>query len=301
MSERPESRGTSGVNPKEKSGPIEATQISPYEMARFLSDQKPQRELPPRPDFSDIFDFLRQLPPDEQERLLIDFYTKRVQGLPNGEVLGRKLAEVNNISWFQPRDEPNFSHLEKLAEQSFTRLNLPPLSVTFIENDWVRTWGRAQVEGRNESWAMAAYMAWQTARDAARDTIWDTVEATTVDAVRFLARDAAQDAVFPNIKRAVAGGMTSNPILRDVAENVGREVVAYATKDAIQVTEDYVKWSIVEDLMPKRNYPNGDPFEPLIEIYKLGCWPVGRVNPVGSGYRSPKGEFVIFVASAKSS
>lgn len=34
-------------------------------------------------------------------------------------------------------------------------------------------------------------------------------------------------------------------------------------------------WIVVQDLMPERGYPNGNPESPLIETYAKGLWPKG--------------------------
>ena len=49
-------------------------------------------------------------------------------------------------------------------------------------------------------------------------------------------------------------------------------------------------WIVGKDLMPSRGYNTGNPFEPLVEIYKLGYWPIGIVlNQNGEK------EFAVFI------
>ncbi len=223
-------------------------------MATFLEESHPGLEFDPVPTYSQIFSKLRDLPFDEQEKLLVGFYSQKVEAFPNGEELGKFLARINNISWLQPKNPPDEESLENLCRQILSRLNLPDLTLRIIKEARDATrWYAVRGTGRGAEWdaalGTARYAAWSAAGEAALGAA---------------ARDMAQDAI--------------RGVKWDATWDAGRD----ATRGA--------EWIVVKDLMPQKGYSKGNPFEPLMGIYELGCWPIGIV-PDQNG----KKEFVVFI------
>lgn len=51
------------------------------------------------------------------------------------------------------------------------------------------------------------------------------------------------------------------------------EIVDKAVDDALETIGWYISWAMLDDYFSKKKYTN--PFTPLIELWKLGVWPVG--------------------------
>lgn len=227
--------------------PITVEQISPSSLARYLLGQKPDLNLnPEKAQYKEIFQELRKLPYPLQENLLVRFFTKKVKDFPNGESLGRKLTEINNISWFELKEEPDPTTLKKYVNGHLSRLGLNTLPLRIIDN-------------------------WDTALDTVRSARWDTALGPARNATWDTARLAAQNAGL-GVARTVTWGPAKD-----------------AAIDAAQFAADDAAWVTVEDIMPNKGYKD-NPFSPLTEIYKLGCWPIGVV-PNKKG----KQEFAIFI------
>lgn len=176
------------------------------------------------------------------------------------------LARVKNINWFKPKETPDKSLLEQFVQQYFSCLNLPPLPIKLIEKNWSKA--GAVRNGELE-------VAWHAAGDKTWRVAWDTGLMATRDSAGEMARDA------------VCGAARNVPW---TARRVARGAEWDATRDAVQCA----RWIIVKDLMPQEGYNKGNPFEPLIEIYKLGCWPIGIVPN-----EKDEKEFVIFIPPSK--
>ncbi len=231
---------------------IPVGEISPSSMVTFLKKSHPSLEFNPVPTYPKIFSKLRDLPLDEQEKLLVGFYSQKVEAFPNGEELGKFLARINNISWFQPEIQPDRESLENLCRQTLSRLNLPDLTLRIIKEAVAR----------------------DTALDATLDVAWDAVQNAAWGAARSATLDAAWGAArSAEWNTAPARGATLD-----------------AAWGAARIAARGAEWIVVKDLMPQGGYNKGNPFEPLVEIYELGCWPIGIVSD-----QNGKKEFVVFI------
>jgi len=237
-----------------------------------------------------MFEVLRaNLSVEEQEKLLVQFFTQEVDGFPNGEKIAKFLAEVgNNMSFSQPQQLPSedvlLGHVHEYLERSnpysphddarigHSELNIPFTSISLrtisdfdsvfslyhFQSDWV-PW---------EHWDFPAYLIHEVVRSSKRK----------------LARDMAYEAVEGAVWSALKiKGMKYH----DTAKRSGALVASLA-----------VEWMVIEDEMKKLGFSKGNPFEPLWEIYKLGCLPVGML-PFENVYvhdRSGKPiDFVVYV------
>ena len=110
---------------------------------------------------------------------------------------------------------------------------------------------------RDKLWLSARVAALNAAREAQRIEYWNNAQVAALEATKKVATE------IPN----------------EAADNV-----AYIAAWSVQ-------WRVVSDLMAQRGYNEGNPFEPLLEICKLGVWPIGLVeNP-----ETKQQEFVVFV------
>lgn len=238
--------------------PIAVEQVSPSSLVRYLLSQKPDLNL--KHQYKEIFQELRKLPYSVQESLLVGFFKNGVEGFPNGKSLGRKLIEINNIPWFKPKGEIDPTVLQKHVKDHLSRLGLDTLPLRIIDN-------------------------WEAALDAAREASAEYVVLRTTWYVALrVTQDAADDAARV-AARVVAWG-AARVMVRDTTRLAAALGTALGTA---WVAADDAAWVTIEDIMPNRGYKD-NPFSPLTEIYKLGCWPIGVV-PNKKGKR----EFAIFI------
>jgi len=108
------------------------------------------------------------------------------------------------------------------------------------------------------AWGTAGGVVWDAAWVAAWDAAWDAAGGAAV-----VVRDTAWDAVWG--------------VARGAAWSAARDAAGGAV------------WIVGKDLMPSKGYDKGNPFEPLMEIYELGYWPIGIV-PGQNGEK----EFAVF-------
>jgi len=186
--------------------PIRVEQVSPFSLARYLLSQRPDLNLnPKKAQYKVIFQRLRELPQPNQESLLVGFFENGVKSFPNGGALGRKLAEINNISWFKPEGEIDPLVLQGHADEHLSRLGLDTLPLRII-NNWGTAWSTA--------WDAAV-----AARDAARGVAWSTVSVEAwvagADIARVATLGTADDAAWVTVKDIMPkrGYNESNPFL----------------------------------------------------------------------------------------
>ena len=263
--------------------PIKVDQVSPSSLARYLLSQEPGLNLDPGKDqYEVIFQRLRKLPQPNQESLLVGFFENGVKSFPNGGALGRKLAEINNISWFRPEGKVDPLVLQGHADEHLSRLELNTLPLRIIDN-WGMAWSTAWEAVNDEAWDMARVAAWDAAVaawNAARGVAWSTANDAAWDAAWDAAFGAADDAA-----RDAARGVAWSTVSVQ-AWVAGADIARVATLG----TADGAAWVTVKDIMPKRGFEKGNPFSPLTEICKLGCCPIGVV-PNKTGQQ----EFAVFI------
>jgi hypothetical protein len=97
--------------------------------------------------------------------------------------------------------------------------------------------------------------------------------------VRSLSRKAAIEVAGLTAKATIPIPMVPlSPDGKRQLEDYGSDldVVEKAIEDAAQIASWYISWIVVADLLTQKNYQN--PFAPLVELFKLGLWPIGVVQ-----------------------
>lgn len=243
------------VNDKERSGSSSIEQISPVVLAAFLSRQTGKDF--PQSNYPEIFLLLKFLLPQEQKKLLVSYFSEKVNVFPNGRELGEAMARINNIPWFIPEQEPEPNILRQFATTFLERLSPRKyLNSLIIMKDWTQARRMEQrVDGtspQNETGEKAIKEAYQASRDANLTVAWKEA-----------GYQAGQAALYQK----------------------SREIQVITTQAAARMAQ----WTVVQDLMPSRGF-SGNPFEALIGIYELGCWPIGAVS-----VKDEKVDFAVFV------
>ena len=119
---------------KKEYRPISVSKISPSELGQFLTFKG--LKFWEKPSYIDIFSTLRRFFKEDQQRdLLVCFYTEGVKDFPNAENFAKELIRINNINYFEPKEEPDSSLLQELANQHLTRLGLQEAPIKIIKED----------------------------------------------------------------------------------------------------------------------------------------------------------------------
>lgn len=269
-----------------RENPVNRAIISPYSLANFCKKEgfplnlslepPPDRSSYSPPSFSERFSYYaypkygavfsrlkHQLPPEQQKKLLVKFFTELDFGgnyLPvsNRQHLGELFARVNNIPWFKPREEPDCSRLQELVNETNVRLNRGFSLPVRIIREWSEVEGE---EPRMELWSAARLAA----IEAKRVGMMDTVAIMAGNLGEWIARNGMYD---------LGVTRSNNKFILDLAMSTIGHILVLNTS-----------WICVEDLMPEKGYSKENPFEPDLAICELGCCPIGNI----------KGELMIFV------
>jgi hypothetical protein len=180
---------------------------------------------------------------------LIEFFTQRVENFPNGKKLAKFLAKINNISCLQPQEEPDIEALWQLSDEFYERLNLTPLPLRIIRDDWVAA-DRARSEGHEQRRKDLQNAASKAAWNVKLNEAWKVTDDITLGAasVRWCIE---WDKVY---------GMA--------------DAIRTMISDARWVTG----WMIEEDFWSSKGY-KGNPLELLFEgIWDKGYYYVGPVR-----------------------
>jgi hypothetical protein len=214
---------------------------------------------------------LRDYPRDQQRELLSCAFGPEGANFPHGEELGVFLAEVNNIRWFSPEEKPDEKFLQQMVDKNLKALNRETLPIRLIVSDF-----KAAMKARKANDSVSL-IPWQVnSYPESENRAWGAVLIATRGAGA--KTDLAREVVW---QEAMCGREALFDAIKTLPTSVTRSVILSSTV----VTARCAAWILVQELMPQRGYKDGNPFAQLIEIYKIGCWPIGVV----------RGEFVIFI------
>ena len=211
--------------------------------------------------------------------MLVRFYVEGVKDFPNAEKFAKELVRINNIDYFKPKEEPDPSLLQELADQHLASLNLPEAKIRIIDD-----WSKAEDAELNETCDAkfnARCSAVQSAleEEAAGNTAWNA------------GRDKAQQDQTRYTPQHHTGWNAALGVVWDIVLNKTQDTPTQeAVGNAVWETIGDVAWIVAEDEMPEKGYVKGNPFSPLITMYEIGCWPIGLVENTDG-----QEEFVIFI------
>jgi hypothetical protein len=176
-------------------------------------------------------------------------YCEETHG-PKYKEVEKLIQEIPNFPWFKPVPNLDKEKIVALVQEHIHVLGKYGYTEKDISVKFVYTWGAA----RDNAWNAASDAAYNAARNvawgAARDNAWN----------------AASDAAY-NAARNVAWGAARNAA-RNVARNAASDAASDASMDAACLVADV-----------------DNSFSSLVEIYRLGCAPIGVVGK----------EFVVFI------
>jgi len=258
--------------------PINVSKISPSELGQFLTFKG--LKFWEKPSYIEIFSTLRRFfKKEQQEDLLICFYTEGVKDFPNAKNFAKELIRINNVDYFKPKEEPDSTVLQELANQHLFSLDLQEAPIKIIRDDWF------------------------LAEDVELDVICDekldarciavqsvVVEEVVGNAVWNAGRDKVQQDAIRYTSQHTTKWNTVLSIVWDIVLDKTRDTVRDVAGVTVWEAIGDVAWIIAEDKMPDRGYIKGNPFSPLISIYELGYWPIGLAEN-----EDGKKEFVIFI------
>lgn len=209
---------------------------------------------------------------DQKEHKDFFQYIFKEAKLANSVKLGDFFEELTNIKWFQSSEKPNKKVIQDLVDKCIKTFNLYTLEVDdktkkyeieeikFIEGDW----DEAFEVNRNAVWELGSY-DWREIRE--------------------------------DIKRSGRGKMI-NGLHSFIwwiiwSGSSGQKSNSHMTS-ALAVVEAFVEWIIMEDLIKNKYKEN--PFSSLMELYKMGAWPIGVIKEITDRKsRNIIYKFVVFI------
>jgi hypothetical protein len=183
-----------------------------------------------------------------------------IRGFHNNTTLGKHLARILKIDWFNPKGEYRSEQFQPVVDEICDRFGMPRLKAT-VEKEFPQESCYSDFNGRAEA---------KKAIDEVielkffRSSDWKYELATT----RMLASDAA---------------------LNGLKKNERDELIIptrYAVEDAAQCPA----YSLARDSWTLRKAYKKNPFASLLTVYEAGLWPAGPRN----------GDFVIWHPGVKS-
>lgn len=201
--------------------------------------------------YPEIFEALRPYSSRIQEKLLVQGFGDPQVNMPNGEKLGRFLARVNNIEWFNPHEAVPDEEIREMADVAQQRIRVSPKELLVVR-------GTSELFPSlvDDNWTRAVDKAWNETASLADDS-------------RLLARFAVGSAAEAAAGSALTplGDHTMSP--------------SYLARRAAE-------WILGEDLVGWRSpYKKGNPWIPMIDICEKGLWPMGQTKDNFVVYHPP--------------
>lgn len=218
-------------------------------------------------DCKDNFDvynavgYIRELPEEKRRKEFTTALTEGSLAFPNSELLAERFIQLCDVNWFKPKEKPDEVKLQELADEHRKRLIEPtslklslisdPSVVMSILDEYEYGSGTNIEDVTDHDSYFANEVALSVAQSLKKHKEWDAVKELTEHI------------------------LTSNDvwgILIDVNETFNSGSIE---DHVINSVKYFMTWTVVEDLMPKNGYANGNPFEPIMEMYKMGLMPIG--------------------------
>jgi hypothetical protein len=209
-----------------------------------------------------------------------------VQDFPNAERFRRQLTRIAAIEFFKPKKEPDSSVLQRLVNLHLRCLGLEEAKI-LLAKDWSEAenaglYAMDDAKFDAKYWAVKHAAGWKdTQYSANHEAGWRDTQYS----VNHEARHAGWQTT-----------VCETPALKAIWDIALNKTRSAETKTDVDVVGDIVgnaAWIIAKDKMFEMGYA-GNPFAPLIVIYKLGCLPIGLVEN-SEGEAEGKMEFVIFI------
>lgn len=212
------------------------------------------------------------------------------------------LAEATIYPWFAPKTL-NQETIAQLVHQHQQRLQFAGLKKV-VPHTLVKIWpGRPPFEVMqicNQSEKSTLHVVIENTLNMMREVAVEEFLVAKIDAavrtvntkIKMIARDSAVESSGLNIKETMSipkvltkpDGKTNLELLSisdlDVAEKAGEQ--------AGEVLGWLVSWFMLDSFLSEKNYLN--PFVPLVELFRMGLWPLGAVENT----------YVVFVPSGRS-
>ena len=187
----------------------------------------------------------------EREEILQMAFEQNPTKIPNSQELATYLAKVSEIKWFTPKDIPDTKKVDTCINELYERIEVVrPPTVYF--------------ESINEA------HAFKNKTRTKNDWLNAWVEIAR-DAERIVSNDPKRHSVYQLVRQAglaVSAQPTDFPVMQ---------------LDAQRRAAGGAQWHVVSDLIDRQN-----PFEPLMDIFHMGLWPIGHVQGVAFGVYVPK-------------
>jgi hypothetical protein len=198
------------------------------------------------------------------------------------------LQEILEFKWFKPESKLSKSKICELAKMYQEKLK-PFGFGTPVPCQFIRIWpGQTPIEIiqlRMESKKHLMNMFLENIGEVVREVAVDSARMSLLDMalrdvetkLKNVAHDFAIEATGATVKATVTMPIISPGTKEKALETLTEfDIIEKAIEDAVAIAGRYIAWRIVEDHLTKKKYTN--PFTHLMELFKMGLWPLGIVQ-----------------------
>lgn len=197
---------------------------------------------------------------------------------------------VKNTVWFRPEHQISARNINNLVQKHQESLKLFGLKNIF-PCQTIPIWPgkfpievmHLQAESRKSLLFMLLGNALRMVREVAvvngRVAELDEAKREVSRRITTAAKRSAIESAGLSAKATMAIPMmqAGEPQPKDVVEGVTDvDVMNKAVEEAAEACSWYISWEVVGDLLAAKNYQN--PFTPLVELFKMGLWPLGATQ-----------------------
>ena len=254
-----------------------ARRLFPQDTALSLMSTKYDSKNPNSYAFySTIVSHIRQYPSEDQNNFFLEVWGPNGIDVPNAELLASYLTRCNTIPWFSPKEEVDVAILQAHISEHLSALNSESLPITLIKNDWsVEVTTEMEQEEIEDGPGTQFFAAFGNVKsrelEGMGSPIWSSIWVTASNPVFEAISKDSEDKFMGKLEgRLMFGGG-----IEDFKEDEKRSTGLYfAGWTAASHASTGAKYYVYMDEMKKFGFSN-NPMESLIDIYKLGYYPMG--------------------------
>lgn len=227
--------------------------------------------------YNRIVRYLRRYPDSLQRQFFSDVWGPDGVGVPSSEELAAYLTKCNSIPWFAPRKVVDKDILYELVREHLLRSKAEELPVLLIQDDWSAAVNLEIERGvEDEPWVQVAKAIDRAVEESSRRDIAEGIGSAVWNSSWIV---ASRKHVLTDVNnQGMVDKLTLQLFINDgvTIEHGEKEWAgAYfgAWTASNQVTAG-AKFYIVADTIVEHGFTQ-NPFEPLIDIYRLGYKPIG--------------------------
>lgn len=208
-------------------------------------------------------------------KMNIKFVNKKMQAndVPNDvrkDVI-KELQELQEVKWLTPPEVVKLSDVKKAVDDALKLFELYEIKPDFLELENLENWqkatnietGKAWTEKKAEAAERVSKITETKARETSRDAIETEIDVMIVETVR--------EATYKMVNgfAEIAARMEGSAVDTSVPKQISNIVAGNAHDDIVY----HMTWILDSDLIKGKLAENR--FKPLVDLWKMGLWPVG--------------------------